>query len=315
MADNPIHPALRAGVRFLPRLDVSPWTKGLLRILVPLGTPGGRVPGISLRVANVPTTGTPRTLQARIHRPDNAATTTPALLWIHGGGHVLGTAAMDDFLCAGYARDLGITVIAPNYRLAPENPFPADLDDCHATLAWMAQAHRELGIDPARIAVGGLSAGGGLAAALAQRALDQGPVVPCFQLLNYPMLDDRTAVRTDINERGFKLWHQGSNRYAWRAYLGVPPGSDSLPDYAVPARRENHAGLPPAWLGVGTLDLFHDEGRAYARRLQACGVACETMFVEGAYHGFDVWSARAEPSVRFRQSHIQALRRALFPGS
>jgi len=311
--NNLVHPALRAGIRFMPRIDVTRWTLGFMRLVAPLAVPRRRVPGVSLREVSLSAGNGRPPVRVRIHRPDDAAPGTPALLWIHGGGHLLGTAAMDDRLCGRYAKELGITVIAPEYRLAPEHPFPADLEDCYTALAWAAQARDELGIDAANMAIGGASAGGGLAAALAQLARDRREVSPVFQLLVYPMLDDRTATRTDIDEAGFHLWHQRSNRYAWQAYLRSPPGSAAVPAYAVPARCDDLAGLPSAWIGVGTLDLFHDEDLAYARRLRDNGVACETVVVAGAYHGFDIWSPGAAPSRQFFQAQVDALRTALFP--
>ncbi len=169
-------------------------------------------------------------------------------------------------------------MVSPDYRLAPENPFPAALDDCMATLKWMGKHADELGIDPDRIAVYGVSAGGGLAAAVAQRAFDEG--IPLrAQALVYPMIDDRTALRDDLAGRGELTWSPKSNRFAWTAYLGREPRMSDAPEYAAPARRTDVAGLPPAWIGVGDLDLFYDEDVAYAEKLTAAGVPCELVTV------------------------------------
>jgi acetyl esterase/lipase len=306
-----VHPELRRSVRFLPRVYLSGQTKWLMRMALPLIGKHGYTAGISLQRFSVARGHGLPSLRLRIHRPAGSER-TPALLWIHGGGHVLGSDKNDDLLCSRYARDLGITVIVPDYRLSPEHPFPADLHDCYTALLWAVHSHESLGIDPERIAIGGGSAGGGLAAALAHYAHDRREVNPCFQLLVYPMLDDRTVLRTDIDERGFYLWHSRSNTYAWRVYMGTIPGADSVPEYSVPARREDLANLPPAWIGVGTLDLFHDEDIAYARRLQECGVACELKIAEGAFHGFDTMAPQAPPSLEFYQSQLRALKRALF---
>lgn len=306
-----VNPELRSSVRFLPRVYLSGRTKWLMRMVLPLIEKHGYVAGITLQRLSIARGDGIPSLNLRIHRPAGSEI-TPVLLWIHGGGHVLGSAKDDDLLCSQYARDLGITVIAPDYRLSPEHPFPADLHDCYAALLWAVRCHESLGINAERIAIGGASAGGGLAAALAHYAHDRREVNPCFQMLVYPMLDDRTVLRTDIDERGFYLWHSRSNSYAWRVYMGTNPGADSVPEYSVPARREDLANLPPAWIGVGTLDLFHDEDIAYASRLQECGVACELKIVKGAFHGFDMMAPQAKLSQEFYASQLRALRSALF---
>ena len=187
---------------------------------------------------------------------------TGVLLWIHGGGYVMGDPRGDHDVCSQHARDLGIVVVNVDYRLAPEHPFPAALEDCYAALRWVHENADELGIDPSRIAVGGGSAGGGLAAALAQLAHDRGEVPVCFQYLVYPMLDDRTTL---VRKRPRTLvWTPGANLFGWTSYLGHPPGLEESRPYAVPARREDLSGLPPAWIGVGDIDLFYEEDVAYA---------------------------------------------------
>ena len=237
----------------------------------------------------------------RLYRPANAGT-TPALLWIHGGGYLIGSPEQDDMLCRRYVERLGITVAAVRYRLAPENPYPIPLEDCYSVLTWLAALP---GVDADRIAIGGASAGGGLTAALAFLARDRGDVRPVLQVLSYPMLDDRT-VDPSLDRPGFRLWNTASNRIGWTSYLG---GAD--PAMAVPARRQDLAGLPPAWLGVGTLDLFHDEDLAYAARLNAAGVPCEVHEVPGAFHGFDGIAPKASISQAYFDSKCDSLARAL----
>lgn len=239
--------------------------------------------------------------------PDRV-TPSGALLWIHGGGLVMGTPEGGNALCSRFVNDLGIVVVSVDYRLAPEHPFPAGLDDCYTALAWMHERADELGIDPTRVAIGGDSAGGGLAAALAQMAHDRGGPAVCFQLLQYPMLDDRTALRRDVDGL---LWSNTSNRYAWGAYLGHPAGEDDVRPYAVPARRLDMVGLPPAWIGVGAIDLFHDEDLAYAERLRAAGVPCDLHVVPGMYHAAERFSASAPAMVDFVGRMVAALRSAV----
>jgi acetyl esterase/lipase len=253
-------------------------------------------------------------VRVRIYRPDTIAGAAPALLWIHGGGYVMGAPEMDDLRCAENARDLGIVVVSVDYRLAPEHPFPAPLEDCYAALRWLFTNAAALGVSPDRIAIGGASAGGGLTAALAQLAHDREEVNPAFQVLIYPMLDDRTAARTDIDGTNHRGWNHGSNVFGWTSYLGQAPGGSIVPEHAVPARRADLSGLPPAWMGVGTCDLFLDEDLAYARRLKDHGVPCEVAVVPGAFHGFDAIHRRAPVSRDFRAGYVAALRRALFPG-
>ncbi|MDY6867423.1 MAG: alpha/beta hydrolase fold domain-containing protein [Chloroflexota bacterium] len=236
---------------------------------------------------------------------------------MHGGGYVMGRPKMDDRRCLNYVRGLGITVASVDYRLAPKHPFPAALDDAYAALQWLAAQADELGLDPDRIAVGGASAGGGMAAALAQLAQDRGEVRPAFQFLIFPMLDDRTVGRADLEDKRFVLWNQRSNRFAWEAYLGRPAGAADasrvdVAEYAAPARRVDLSGLPPAWIGVGTEDLFYSEGAAYAQRLRDCGVDCAFEAVQGAYHGFDVYGGDKPIVYDFRAAQLAALRKNLY---
>ena len=244
----------------------------------------------------------------RVHQPTASDGPLAALLWVHGGGYVLGTAAQDDSVCGHFAQSLGIVVAAVEYRLAPKHPFPVPLHDCYDALTWLA---RQPQVDPARIAVGGASAGGGLAAALALLAHERGEVQLALQLLAYPMLDDRTAARTDIAENNFRLWNNTSNRFGWQSYTGHPPGSVEVNGLAAPSRYDDLSGLPPAWIGVGTLDLFHDEDLAYESRLREAGVKCQLEIVQGAFHGFDIVRPKAGVSLAFRFSQMTALAAAL----
>ncbi|MGW5261912.1 alpha/beta hydrolase [Microbispora sp. NPDC004025] len=233
-----------------------------------------------------------------------------ALLWIHGGGTILGHPESDHELCSRIARDLGILVVSARYRLAPEHPFPAGFDDCFAALRWLHDAAPALGADGARVAVGGASAGGGLAASVVQKAHDQGLPV-AFQLLLYPMLDDRTALVRDHRGRGRIGWTARSNTYAWSCYLGRGPRVAEPRPYAAAGRREDPRGLPPAWIGVGDLDLFYSENLRYAGRLGAAGVPVDLVVEPGMYHGADFDHADV-PSMRaFRQSMLDALAAAV----
>lgn len=234
-----------------------------------------------------------------------------ALLWIHGGGMITGTAKMNDRDCANYARDLKLLVVSVDYRLAPENPFPAALDDCEEAWHWLQDSADELGIDPTRIALSGQSAGGGLAATLAQSLLDRGGIQPASQALFYPMLDDRTAARTELDGLRHRLWNNRNNRAGWSWYLGKEAGCEQVEDYAVAARRANLAGLPRTWIGVGDIDLFYEECCDYASRLEEAGNDCELDVFEGAPHSFDMLVPESSVAREFMEKNMHFLRRSL----
>uniref|UniRef100_UPI0035CA27CB alpha/beta hydrolase n=1 Tax=uncultured Sphingomonas sp. TaxID=158754 RepID=UPI0035CA27CB len=227
----------------------------------------------------------------RLYRPRKQRTRA-ALLWMHGGGFMMGAPAMDDRFCAETCQSLGIVVASIEYRFAPEHPVPAAMNDAHAAWNWLQASADSLGIDADRIAVGGQSAGGGLAAGLIQRIHDTGGVSALAQWLFSPMLDDRTVDRHELDTVGHRIWNNGSNRIGWRAYLGREPGAADPPPYAAPARRDHLRGLPPAWIGVGDIDLFFDEDRAYADRLCAAEVDTRFVTVPGAPHGFESWASK-----------------------
>jgi acetyl esterase/lipase len=232
------------------------------------------------------------------------------LLWIHGGGYLVGTAKQDDLICARFAKRLGVTVVSVDYRLAPEHPFPGPLEDCFAAFELIHREAALLGIDPERVVIGGMSAGGGLAAALALRIHDRERPAPRLQLLVYPMVDDRTVLR-EIDSRNHRVWNPASNRLGWTSYLGRAPGSPSIEDHAAPARRQDFSGLPPAWIGVGTCDLFHDEDVAYAQKLRDAGVPVDLEIVPGAFHGFDAVLPDKPVSRRFFEAQAAAIEKAL----
>lgn len=261
-------------------LVVNGWTYRLLRMATTFLLPKADMAGVSMTTVQ----GAPRGM--KVIRPDSV-TGTGAILLIHGGGFVIGTNNEARMHGIPLARGCGVPVFCSGYRLAPQHPFPAALDDSHAAWTWLQQNANELGIDPAKIVVGGISAGGGHAASLVQRLHDEGGTQPAGQLLVYPMLDDRTAARSDVNRTQHRVWSNRNNQFGWRSYLGHPPGQPTTAKYAAAARREDLSGLPPAWVGVGGADLFLDEDRDYAQRMQAAGVDVTYVEVDGGIHGFD----------------------------
>ncbi|ACS43969.1 alpha/beta hydrolase [Methylorubrum extorquens] len=298
------HPDLRPAARWLPRGMGRPWMVKLLRALPSLPA---RVPAAVTRHELSMPGFSPVKLRCFVPTLDRVP--LPAILWIHGGGYVFGSAKQDDGYCARLASSLGAVVVSVDYRLAPEHPFPQPLEDCFQAYLFMHREATALKIDMHRVAVAGQSAGAGLAAALVQLIRDRGAPAPVMQSLSYPMLDDRTVLH-QADDRRLRLWDSRSNRLGWAAYLPVPPGASRMPDYAAAARCTRLEGLPPAWIGVGTHDLFHDECVDYARRLREAQVQVELEVVDGAFHGFDVAVPEAPVSRRFFQSQAKALDRA-----
>jgi acetyl esterase/lipase len=249
----------------------------------------------------------------RVEQAEHAAIVFPqarigagALKLFHGGGFVLGEPA--DLLpkAAMFARNLGVPVICPAYRLAPQYPHPAAIDDAFGAWQTTIAAAQSVGIDPAKIVVGGYSAGAGLAANLVHRLRDHGGIQPAAQLLIYPMLDDQTAQQRRLDTPRHRVWSNHNNRFAWRAFLGPNARAENL-TYAVAARRADLSQLPPAWLGIGTCDLFLDEVRDYRTRLEAAGVEVTYEEVAGAIHGFDMDDNPL--GRRFTQTQLEFVRR------
>lgn len=304
------HPDL-AIARFIPPLSFGPTSTNLIN-RIKARPPQGPA-DLTIEQITVPGSEESPRVPVRVYRPRSLHGAAPALLWIHGGGMITGNPLADESSSIAFARTLGITVVSVEYRLSPAHPAPAALDDCYAVLRWMIDNADEQMIDPDRVAIGGASAGGGLAAGVTLLAHDREQIRPAFQLLVYPMIDDRTVTRTDHDVDGVRMWTKKSNRYGWTSYLGHEPGQGDVSDYAAPARRADLSGLPPTWIGVGTFDLFHDEDVLYAHRLRGAGVACDLEIIQGAFHGFDAIFPKKPVSEEFWRSQAMALETALFP--
>ncbi len=246
-------------------------------------------------------------------RPKAAAGTLGCIFHIHGGGYVLGTAEVMKAALKPLALKLGCAIVSVDYRLAPETCAPGSVEDCYAALAWLNANIGLLGVDGARVGVMGESAGGGLAAALALLVRDRGEYALAFQHLIYPMLDDRTSAEDASDPHPFAgefVWNNASNRFGWAALLGHAPGAPDVSPYASPARADSLAGLPPAFISTGALDLFLEEDMEYARRLTRAGVATELHVYPGAFHGFD-FNPGADVAERARRDSHAALARSL----
>lgn len=296
----------RKPAAFLP-VPLTKATLPLLRRATRLASTVRIPAGMRMSERSATMAGTAPDVRVVLFERENRAANSPVIVWAHGGGYVLGVPELDARLFFRILEQLDVLIIGVDYRLAPDHPFPAPLDDCYTALTWARSHADDLGIDTARTAIGGVSAGGGLAAALVQRAADEGIAGILRQILVYPMLSDRTGHEPVAEGCGTFIWTPANNRWAWRSYLGHEPGSAEGRAYAVPARRLDLANLPHAWIGVGTLDLFHDENVLYARRLQASGVDCDLDVIEGGYHSFDSMAFDHDKVRAFHQRMIDTL--------
>jgi acetyl esterase/lipase len=244
-------------------------------------------------------------------KPSGLATSAPGVFHIHGGGMVVGDNRTGMLTMLPWIQEAGVVVVSVEYRLAPEHPYPAGVEDCYAGLTWTAARAAELGIDPDRLLIAGASAGGGLSAAVALMARDRGGPALIGQMLGCAMLDDRnqTPSSYELDRQG--MWDRTSNLTGWRALLGAAQGGPHVSPYAAPARAADLSGLPPAYLDVGSVETFRDEVLDYAARIWRTGGVAELHVWPGGYHGFESMAPAAAISVAARQSRLDWLRRLL----
>jgi acetyl esterase/lipase len=246
-----------------------------------------------------------------VYRPTAADEVLPVLLWMHGGGYVGGSANWEGFLINPMVSAVNCCIVSVDYRLAPETSFPGPIDDCYTALKWLHDEASALRVDPERIAIGGISAGGGLAASLGLLARDRGEVAVKFQALLQPMLDDRHAAEDYEHPfAGEYLWRKEYNHFGWSALLGHEPGSNGVSPYAAAARAESLVGSPATFINVGAIDLFVEEDIEYARRLMRNGVPTELHVYPGACHGFQVLAPGSAVAKANDNDVFMALRRA-----
>ncbi|HEY2223536.1 alpha/beta hydrolase [Actinomycetospora sp.] len=242
----------------------------------------------------------------RLYRRDGDQPGSLAV-YVHGGGMFLCSIDTHDPVCRDYTHLSGVPLLSVDFRFAPEHPYPTSVEDVYAALRWTADHAAELGVDPARLAIMGDSAGGGMAAAVALMARDRGGPALASQILVYPMLDDRTTT-PDPEIEPFAMWSTDDNITGWGCLLGDTAGGPDVPTYAAPARERELDGLPPAFIDVGQLDIFRDEDVDYAARLQRAGVAVELQLHPGVPHAFEVFAPDAAVSRRAMAARVRALR-------
>lgn len=251
-------------------------------------------------------------INVRIYTPNNLNAETAGILHIHGGGFVVGDLDSEHGTNVADCRELGVVLVSVDYRLAPEYPFPAGLNDCYSALQWMTAHAAQLSVNTDRIAISGMSAGGGLSAALALKARDAGGPPICFQYLGIPELDDRLDTPSMQQFTDTPMWHRTNALLSWNYYLGSDyvRGGDNVPYLAAPARADDLAGLPPAYISTMEFDPLRDEGLIYGLRLLQAGVPAEIHNFPGTFHGSSLVQ-EAKVSKRERRERVAVLRRAL----
>ena len=300
----------------LPRLDYSDPVaarsemKRFVRLSTMLGSHTLTDPEVEVVDRIGPSDGT-SAVRVRLYIPRDRVKPTAAVIYFHGGAFVLGDIELEHPRCLEMARETKAVVMVADYRLAPENPFPAAITDCYAVYLWAIAEAAELGIDASRIAVSGASAGGALAAAVALMSRDRGDLLPAFQSLLYPVIDDRMITPSMIHFVDIQGWNRINSEYMWTHYLGERNGKDVSP-YAAPARARDLRGLPPAYVMTADYDALRDEGINYAQSLLQAGVTVELHHYPETFHAFDT-TAESEVSRRARREHCEALCRALQP--
>jgi acetyl esterase len=308
-----IDPELTAIVDLLPAMDLSDpvaaraWFEEMLAG-IRLEIPGLDTLDIEDRL--VPGWEGDPDVGVRIYRPQRRPVPGPGVVMIHGGGFIIGSVEAEHGGAAAAAISTGAVVVSVEYRLAPEHPYPAAVHDCYSALRFLAEQANELGVDPARIAILGASAGGGLGAATALLARDLGGPALCFQMLHIPELDDRLETPSMRAFVDTPMWNRPKAEQSWRAYLGPNADRDDVSPYAAPARATDLSGLPTTYISTAENDPLRDEGILYALRLLQAGVSVELHSFAGTFHG-SALAASAAISRRAHTESVIALRRGL----
>lgn len=316
--DNRVDPELAPALELYPPTELNlenlaATREMMVKMTLEINAQLPKIEGVTQEDRQVPGPEGDPDIRVRIYKPAEQTDTLPGFLWIHGGGYVLGSIDGDDYGNRLRVKKAECVIVSVDYRLAPEHPYPAPVEDCYAGLKWMFDHANEIGVDRSRIAIGGASAGGGLAAGLALLVRDRAETDVVFQLLVYPMIDDCNIAPASETLPDTLIWSRAKNLFGWTSYLGREPGCDDVPYTAAAFRATDVSGLPPALIVVGDLDLFVDENIEYARRLIQAGVPTELHVYPGAYHGFNGFVPGATVSRQCNATCNQALKKALYP--
>lgn len=309
-----IHPELRKAGKFirriLPYFRPSTFRKANRMLKYMKGKCGKGIRYEQIWISRAGSQLTDPKLRLCVYRPPEQKANAPSLLWMHGGGYGLGTPEQDEGVFRDFVAETGCVIVAPDYCLSVEKPYPAALEDCYAALLWLRDSASSLGVRSNQLMVGGKSAGGGLAAALSIYERDRGEVSIAFQMPLYPMLDDRMITQTS-RDNDAPLWNTKSNENGWKLYLGPIYGTENVPAYAAPARLNDFHGLPPAFTFVGGIEPFCDETAYYMERLKDAGVPVTYKVFDGCYHAFDVIANKSSPAVEAKKLMMESLRYAV----
>lgn len=307
-----LHPDLRDAVLSMPDGAAEIWTpENIVTARMPV--PPTPDPEVKTAERFIPGPKGAPEVKIKIYEPQSRKENIlPGILYLHGGGYAMGSIEMFDPLCNRYVKEVGCVIVSPDYRLAPENPFPAGVEDCYATLEWFASNAEELGVDKNRIAVAGASAGGGLTIAICLMARDRkGPKI-CFQMPIYPTMDDRLETPSSKEITDGRVLNRQACEGVWNMYLGEGHKTRDISPYAAPARATDLSNLPPAYAFVGELDPHRDEVLDYITRLVQSGVSTGFTLYAGCIHGFDVLIPQAEISERATVACLDALKDAFY---
>lgn len=314
------------GPDFVAQTDAATRRAKLNAFVGQSGAPASALPQVQREEGFAPGMNGAPPVRVMIYRPAGMDNPASGILYYHGGGFTVGSVDEEDNIVAQFAQDVGCAVISVDYRLAPETRHPGPVEDCYAALQWVAANAAAIGVDSERLAVMGASAGGALAANVALMARDHGGPAIAYQMLIYPMLDDRMTTRSNVELDGVGIWNASASRNAWEAlFIGSESGLSISAEaqvaryakvadnarYASASRIANLAGLPPAYIETCELEVLLDENLDYARRLIAAGVSTELHVRPGAYHAFDRFAPEAAISRSSLKARAAALRRAL----
>lgn len=261
----------------------------------------------NIEISNHVAPGPVGDLAVRVYSPKNVTKPAPGLVYIHGGGMIMGGLDGEDGTCQMMADQLGAVIASVDYRKAPENPYPAAPEDCYAAASWVFENAAHLGIDAGNIGLYGQSAGGGLTIAVAMMARDRGGPKFKYMVPIYPMIDDRNESASSKLVTDVGIWDRAGSIEAWGWYLGGNPADQ----YAAPARATDVSGLPPAYIDVGELDMFRDEDIDFVKKLSEADVAVEFHLWPGAYHASEVFAPEAKLSARIWDSRIAGIKRLM----